>query len=166
MDVRRVEPERTVGGLGLGAADRRLDVQQLARFGLPLHFTGDKTFHLIETIRETQFTHRIELLQDDIVVDGEIARRLVGHVHVVPVVDQTDEGAAHRNHVVVGVRREDQHLFGKGLRRNGPRRVVGVGLAARPAGNGMLQVVEDVDVDLVVRPFGFEQFAQRIFDVV
>jgi len=37
---------------------------------------------------------------------------------------QTDEGAAHRNHVVVGVRREDQHLFGKGLRRNGPRRGV------------------------------------------
>ena len=64
-------------------------------------------------------------MQDDVVVDGEIARRLVGHVHVVPVVDQTDEGAAHRNHVVVGVRREDQHLFGKGLRRNGPRRVVG-----------------------------------------
>ena len=79
---------------------------------------------------------------------------------------QTDEGSAHRDHVVVGVRREDHYAFREGLRGDRARRIVGVGLAAGPSGDGVLQVVEDVDVDLVVGAALFEQFAQRVFDIV
>ena len=113
-----------------------------------------------------QFAGRVDVLQHHVVVHGHVARGFVSHVHVVTLLHEADERAAHRDHVVVGMRREDDHPFGEGRRRHGTRRVVGVGLAARPARDGVLEVVEDVDVDLVVGAALFEQFAQRVFDVI
>ena len=113
-----------------------------------------------------QFAGRVDVLQHHVVVHGHVARGFVSHVHVVTLLHEADERAAHRDHVVVGMRREDDHPFGEGRRRYGARRVVGVGLAARPARDGVLEVVEDVDVDLVVGVALFEQFAQRVFDVI
>ena len=49
---------------------------------------------------------------DRVVVEhGDVAGRLVGHVHLVPMIDQPDERAAHRNHVVVRMRREHEHAL-------------------------------------------------------
>ena len=113
-----------------------------------------------------QFAGRVDVLYDHVVVYGHVARRLVGYVYIVTLLHEADERTAHRDDVIVGVRREDHHAFGEGLRRYGTRRVVGIGFAARPARDGVLQVVEDVDVDLVERTALFEQFAQRVFDIV
>ena len=106
------------------------------------------------------------MLQHHVVVDGHVAGSLVGHVHIVPLRDQADEGAAHRDHVVIRVRREDQHGLGERCGRDRTRAVVRVGLAARPAGDRMLQVVEDPDVDLVVGAVQLQQFAQGVLQIV
>ena len=113
-----------------------------------------------------QFAGRVDVLEHYVVVYGDVARSFIRHVHVVSLLHQTDERAAHRNHVVVGVGRENHDAFGIRIRRHGARRIVGIGFAARPAGDGVLEVVEYVDVDLVVGAALFEQFAQRIFDVI
>ena len=56
---------------------------------------------------------------DRVVVEhGDVARRLIGDVHLVPLVDQPNERAAHRDHVVVRVGREDEHALGKMLSRD------------------------------------------------
>ena len=52
-----------------------------------------------------------------VVEHGDVAGGLVGDVHLVPLVDQPDERAAHRDHVVVRVRREDEHALGEDRRR-------------------------------------------------
>ncbi len=118
-------------------------------------------------VAHAHFARRVDILHHHVVVHGYVARRLVGHVHVVALLDQTYERAAHRYHVVIGVGREDQHALGIWLRRGRPCRVVGVGLASRPASYGVLQIVEYVDVDSVVCLAGaFEQLAQRVLDIV
>ena len=51
---------------------------------------------------------------DRIVVEHrDVAGRLVGDVHFVALIDQADQRAAHRDHVVVRMRREDEHALGK-----------------------------------------------------
>lgn len=36
---------------------------------------------------------------------------LVGDVNTMTLLDQTDQSSTHRDHIVVGVRREDQHYW-------------------------------------------------------
>ncbi len=72
------------------------------------------------------------------VEDGDVPARLVGDVDLVPLVDQADQGAAHADHVVVGVGAEDQdplgeHVVGRAGDVAGPLAVRG--LAAGPAGD-------------------------------
>ena len=77
---------------------------------------------------------------------SDIARCLVGHMHVVLLLHQPSDGASHRDDIVVGVGGEDDDPLGVGL---GPLRaggVVYVRLAARPSGDGVLQFVEHFDV--------------------
>ena len=71
-------------------------------------------------------------------------------MHVVLLLYETNERTTHRDDIVIGVWREDKHTLGVGQRWRWTRRVVGIGLTARPARNRMLQVVEYADVDLVV----------------
>ena len=83
------------------------------------------------------------------VAHGDIARGLVGHMHVVMLVAQTTQGAAHRDHVVVGMRTKHNHLLRIGqsaLRTTG---VVGIRFASRPARNRVLDIVEDLDVHII-----------------
>ena len=86
---------------------------------------------------------------------------------VVSLVHQADEGTAHGNHVVVRMGRENEHLFGERGRLDRTGVVVdGAGLATRPAGNRMLEVVENLDVDGAVGPELVQQFAQGIFQII
>ena len=51
------------------------------------------------------------------------------------------------------MRREDHHPLRERLGRNRPCAVICIRLSSRPSGNGMLKVVEDIDVYLVIRTF-------------
>ena len=51
------------------------------------------------------------MLKHDIVMHGKVAGSLVGHVHVVSLMHETDECASHGDHVIVRVRGENQDLL-------------------------------------------------------
>ena len=44
---------------------------------------------------------------------GDIAGGLIGDMHFVPLIDQAEQRAAHRDHVVIGMGREDHDPLGK-----------------------------------------------------
>ena len=87
-------------------------------------------------------------------------------MHVVTLRGQTDEGATHGNHVVVRVRGEDENRLGEGVGTYRTGAVVGIGFAARPSGNGVLEVVKDVNVNLVKLTHLFQELAQTVVLVV
>ena len=161
-----VQAERAHRRARLAAADGRLEVEQLARLRLARDLGVHQGLDRVVAVGHAQHRRGVEVLQHHVVVDGHVAGSLVGHVHIVPLRDQADEGAAHRDHVVIRVRREDQHGLGERCGRDRTRAVVRVGLAARPAGDRMLQVVEDPDVDLVVGAVQLQQFAQGVLQIV
>ena len=106
------------------------------------------------------------MLEDNVIVDGKVSRGLIGHMHVMPLVNQTDEGSAHRNHIVVRVRGEDEDFLWERCRLDRPCAVIGIRLSSRPAGDSVLEVVEYIDVDLVVRPVELQQLSERILQIV
>ena len=87
-------------------------------------------------------------------------------MHIVLLVNETLQRAAHRDYVVVWVRAEHNHTlwiwFGA-LRTVG---VVCVGLAAWPSCDGVLDVVKHLDVHVVCRAKLCCQFVQAILVIV
>ena len=79
---------------------------------------------------------------------------------------QTDEGTAHGDDVIVRMRREDDHPLRERGGGDGTCGIVCVRFPSRPARDGVLQVVEHVDIDLVVCPFLFEELPEGILYVV
>ena len=131
--VRRIgQSHLAAGGFRLGPADRTFQAAQFYRFGFAFFLVVDNLLHFVVTVDETAFAGSIEGLQHDIVQNRDVARSLVSHMHVVPLGNQPDERTAHRNHIVVRVRTEDQHPLGVGSRPFGTGRIVCVGFAARP----------------------------------
>ena len=95
---------------------------------------------LVETVDEVHIKPHL------LIRHSNIARCLIGYMHIVLLLHQSSDGASHRDHIVVGVGGEDDHTLGVGL---GPLRtgaVVNVRLAAGPSGDGVLQFVEHFDV--------------------
>ena len=99
-------------------------------------------------------------------MNGNVAGGLVGHMHVVPLMHQADQGSSHGDDVIVRMGAQHQHFLGEGLGCHGAGAVVGVGFASGPAGDGVLKVVEDLDVDLVESARYVEEFLKRMLKVV
>ena len=91
---------------------------------------------------------------------------VVGDVHVVVLLNESADGATHRDYVVVGVRREYYHALLCGQRTLRTVGVVGVRLAARPSGDGMLQVVKDLDITVVCRTEESEKVGESVLVIV
>ena len=87
-------------------------------------------------------------------------------MHVVTLMLQPDERTAHADDIVVGVRREDQHRFREWAALDRTEGIVGIGLAAGPSGNCMLEVVENVYVQLVVAAYGFQETFKGVLEIV
>ena len=121
--------------------------------------TGDVEF-LVE------INHKIGVAQGFIVGHGNVARSLVGHVHLMALIHEPLESAAHGNDVVVRMRAENQAAFLDRIRAFGAVGVVGVGFAAGPARNGVLQPVEHVNVGVVALAVLRQQIAQAIVIVI
>ncbi|SRR5260221_7499796 len=80
---------------------------------------------------------------------GDVSRRLIGHVDLMPLVDQTDKRTAHGNDVVIGMGTENDCALGKGFCALRTMGVVGIRLSSRPSANSMLKLVEYFYVHLV-----------------
>ena len=87
-------------------------------------------------------------------------------MYIVTLLYQAADGAAHGDDIVIGVRRKDYHTLRERFGTFGTVGVVGVRLAARPSRDGVLQVVEYLDVHIVGRSVESQQFAQAVLVVV
>src|SRR5690606_15889831 len=110
-------------------------------------FVGNSFHHVVEEIlnffvlaaqQTAEIFGKIYKPDSIIVKNGNTAGSLVGYMHLVPLIHQTQESASHGNHVVVRMWTEDNHPLGERFCTFGALAVVGIGLAAGPAGNGML----------------------------
>ena len=82
------------------------------------------------------------------------------------LLNEAADGATHRDDVVIGMRREHYHAL---LCRHGTFRaigVVGVGFATRPSCDGVLQVVEYLDVAVVCRTETGKQVRESVLVIV
>ena len=181
VDVLRLHAAVAGAGAGLGPADQRLDLLQFGGVHLPWLLGGHELGHVVlnpldllgrEPELAAELGHKVSVPHGGVVPHGDVAAGLVCDVHLMALIAQADERAAHGDHVVVGVGGEDHHALGEhagsvhvGAAAVGPARVGGA--AARPAGDGLLQRAEDLDVDVVRAALaGAEQFLQPVLVVV
>ncbi len=73
-----------------------------------------------------------------VIVDGDVPAGLIGNMHIVPLIGQGDQRAAHGDHIVIRMRTEQDDPFFGGFGAFGPVGIISIGLAAGPAGNGAL----------------------------
>ena len=64
------------------------------------------------------------------------------------------------------MRREDHHVLGEGISPFGTVGVVGIRFATRPTGDGVLQVIEYLDVAVVRRSIESDEFRQTVIVVI
>ena len=107
-----------------------------------------------------------DVAQQVFIAHDNVTVSLEGDAHVMALLYEPLHGASHRHHDVVGVGAEDEHTLGVGLFTLGTIGVVGIGLAARPTCDGVLQIVENLDVDVVSRIIERYQLAQAIVIVI
>ena len=113
-----------------------------------LVFIGDDAVfvaaeYLVESIDEVHESCHL------LVAHGDVARCLVGYVEVMSLLHQSTDGASHGDYVVVGMGREYDDALREWLGSLRTIGVVGIWLATRPSCDGMLQVVEYLDVGIV-----------------
>ena len=81
-----------------------------------------------------------------LVAHGDITRCLVGNMHIVVLLHESADGATHRDDVVVGVGREHDDSLGIWGSALGSGAIVDVGFATRPSSDGVLQLIENLDI--------------------
>ena len=136
-----------------GAHLRRVDVGRTLLCEEVLDVSIHLLYHLVLVVAE-QLVISVDEVHEAchlLVAHSDVARGLVCHVHVMVLLNEAADGATHRDDVVIGMRREHYHAL---LCRHGTFRAIGVisvGLAAGPSCDGVLQVVEYLDVAVVCR---------------
>ena len=136
--------------------------QIVADFGVFL--VDDLVFAVVEELVEA--VDEVQEADYFFIAYGNVTGSLVCHMHVMFLLYQTADSTAHRDDVIIRVRREYNDTFGIRFSTFGTIGVVCVRLAARPTGDGMLQVVENLDIYVVCRAVKGKQFTQTVFVVV
>ena len=101
------------------------------------------------TLTGFKFAHKFCIPQRIKIMHGNVAGCLIGYMHFMPLVDQALKGAAHRDHIVIGVRTEEDDPFFSGFSAFGAVGIVRIRFAAWPTGDGALQSVEYLDIEFV-----------------
>ena len=86
---------------------------------------------------------------DFFITDSNITRCLIRNMNFVSLRNESLHGTSHRDDIIVRMGREHDDTFGERRRALRTVGVIGIWLATWPARNGMLQVVEDLDVGIV-----------------
>ena len=177
---RQVEEVHMVGGnpvesasrAGFAPADQALDGEHVTRVEIAVFLAFEKGFyflvfvayHLIGIVSE-ELVEPVDEVHESrhlFVAHGNVSARLVGDMHIMSLLHQPADRTAHRNHVVVGMRREHQYALGVGGCSLRTARVISVWLSSRPSRNRVLQVVENLDIGIVGRTVECQQFRKSV----
>ena len=99
------------------------------------------------------------MLEDHIVMNSYITRGLICHMHVMTLLDKTDEGSSHGYDVIIRMRREYEDALRERIRRYRSCRIIGIRFSSRPSRNGVLKIIEHIYIDPVIRTELLEEFA-------
>ena len=83
-------------------------------------------------------------------------------MHIVFLLHQSSDGASHGDDIIVRMRREHYHSLWIRFCALRTGTVVDIGFSSRPSRDGMLQVIEDLDVDIIGRAVEGDQFTQAV----
>ena len=119
-----------------------------------------ETKYFVKIIGKVRKTNHI------IVKNGNVSRRLVSHVNVMPLVGKANKRAAHRNNVIVGVRTENDNFFRKSRTLLRTVLVFVVRFATRPTRNGVSELAKNFNIDVVSGIVFSHQIAHAVFSVV
>ena len=97
---------------------------------------------------------------------GNVTGSFVSHVYVMLLFYQAADCTTHGDYVIIGMRREYDDTFRIRFRTFGTIGIVRIRFTTRPSGDGMLQIVEDLDIHIICRTKQSQQFAQTIFIVI
>ena len=115
---------------------------------------------LVETIDEMQEADYF------FVTYGNVTGSFVSHVYVMLLFYQAADCTTHGDYVIIGMRREYDDTFRIRFRTFGTISIVCIWFTARPSSDGVLQIVEDLDIHIICRTKQSQQFAQTIFIVI
>ena len=90
---------------------------------------------------------------------GNVTGGFVCHMHVMFLLYQAADGATHGYNVIIRMRRKHNDALGIWLRAFGTIGVVCIRFSTRPAGDGVLQIVENLDIYIICRTVKGKQFA-------
>ena len=87
-------------------------------------------------------------------------------MHIVVLLYQSTDGSSHRDNIIVWVWREYDNLLWEWcctLRTIG---IIGIWLTTWPSGNGMLQIIENLDIGIVGRAIESQKFTQSVLIII
>ena len=169
------QPHVPTSGPGLRPTDHPLDRTDLIRI-LLMRTLGlqEGTGIIPDPVRPAlvdpkdvvKFHCEIDLSHYELITHRDISRGLIADMHLVALLMQANEGAAHRDDIIIRMRRKnDDTLTGRVL----PFRMTGHqlgGFAAGPSGDGVAHAIEDPDIDVVRVAVHHQQIAQAEIIVI
>ena len=140
----------------LTTTDESLQTQNLFVIKIALFLVLDKCLHYliavldhlvaaigkngVETIDEVHEAAHL------LITHGNIARGLIGHMHIVMLLHQSADGTTHGDDVIIGMGREHDNPFRIRCGTFRTRRIIDTRFTTRPTCNGVLQFVEHLDI--------------------
>ena len=100
------------------------------------------------------------------IIDSDTTGGLVGDMDIMFLIDKALESAAHGYHIVIGVRGENKDILRIGFSALRTSRIVRIGFASGPTGDGMLDIIKDFDITVICRPVKSNQFGERVVGIV
>ena len=90
---------------------------------------------------------------------GNVSRSFVSYVYFMSLLYETAQCTSHGDYIVIRMWREYDYTFRERFGTFRAIGIVGIRFSARPSGNGVLKVVEYLDVGIVGRAVKSQQFA-------
>ena len=115
VDVVIFHAEGMVCPTGLASADGGLDIQQFTGLGFAGNLGIYQSLHLCCAVAESELICGIHVLHYHRVMNGHVSGCLIGNMHIMSLMHQADEGAAHGDYIVIRMGRKDEDLLGEGL---------------------------------------------------
>ena len=159
----------------LTTADKRLEVENLAGV-VVAHLLVVEEVHVLiillvnhlifRHVHEFVAFHEVHEAYYLLVANSDTTASLISHVYIVTLFDKTLESTTHRNYVIIWVRREDYDIFGEWISALRTVGVVCIWLATWPSCDGVLQVIEYLDIAVVCRVIFGDELAESEIVIV
>ena len=115
---------------------------------------------LVKTVDEMHETYHF------FIAYSNVSGSFVSHMYFMSLLNEAAQCTSHGDYIVIRMRREYHHAFREWFGTFRTIGIIGIRFATRPSGNGVLQVVEYLDIGIVGRAVKSQQFAQTVFIIV